>query len=206
MGFFIGRNFKTLKEIKIEGYNCDSCNTKTTLNLLVKGGFVSVFFLPILPLKKDYLLNCDNCKKSVPKKSLNYTEKEKVDNAFKNTTYKIPFFHFTGFIILLVILGFAIYTGIEVTKEEKLRIQKPEIGDIYRVNTGSAYTTFKVNKISNDSVSVFLNDIQVNNYDQIEDIDISKNYNKLHLFSKHELLNMFNENTIYQIDREIAEP
>jgi hypothetical protein len=206
MDFFIERNFKILKEIKIENYYCNFCNTKTKLNLSVKGGFVSVFLIPMLPFRKLYLLNCDNCKKDIGKKSLNYIEKEKIENTVKNTTYKIPIYHFTGFAILLVILGFGIYTGIEVTKEEKIRIQKPEIGDIYRVKTESGYTTLKVNKFSTDSILVFLNDIQVDNYDKIDDIDISKNYNKSRLFSKHELLNMFNENIIYQVDREIPEP
>lgn len=206
MDFLIGRNFKTLKDVKIENYYCNLCNTKTNLNLLVKGGHVSVFMIPMLPIKKDYLLNCDNCKKSIAKKSLNYIEKEKVDSVFKGTPYRIPFYHFSGFTVLLAILGFAIYMGVEATKEEKTRIQKPEIGDIYRVNTGSGYTTLKVNTISNDSVSVFLNDINVNHYDKIDAIDVSKNYNKSHVFSKKELLHMFNENTIYQIDREISEP
>lgn len=206
MDFLIERNFKTLKAVVIDNYYCISCNTKTKLNLLIKGGYVSVFFMPMLPFKKDYVLNCDNCKKNIAKKSLNYIEKEKVDNVFKKTTYKVPFYHFSGFSILLAILGFAIYMGVEATKEEKIRIQKPEIGDIYRVNTRPGYTTLKVNKISNDSVSVFLNDKNVNHYDKIDDINVSRNYNKSQVFSKNELLNMFNENIIYQIDRDIPEP
>ena len=206
MDFLIERNFKTLKAVVIDNYYCMKCNTKTKLNLLIKGGYVSVFFMPMLPFKKDYVLSCDNCKKNIAKKSLNYIEKEKVDNVFKKTTYKVPFYHFSGFSILLAILGFAIYMGVEATKEEKIRIQKPEIGDIYRVNTRPGYTTLKVNKISNDSVSVFLNDKNVNHYDKIDNINVSRNYNKSQVFSKNELLNMFNENIIYQIDRDIPQP
>lgn len=206
MDFFFERNFKTLKEIEIENYYCNLCNTKTKLNLAVKGGFISIFLIPMAPIRKDYLVTCDNCKKNIKKITLNHIEKEKIKNTFKSTSYKIPFYHFSGLLILFLILGFGIYTGVEVTKEEKIRIQKPKIGDIYRVKTESGYTTLKVNKISNDSVSVLLNNINVNNYDQIDDINISKNYSKSSLFSKDKLLDMFNENIIYQIDREISEP
>lgn len=208
MHVHIGRNFKVLNEVKIDNYHCQFCNTRTKLNLSIQGGFICMVLIPMAPIKKDYLLTCGNCKKSIKKNSLNHIEKEKVDNAFKKTKYKIPFYHFSGILILFLILGFAIYTGIEVSKEEKIRIRKPEVSDVYRVNINNdgIYTTLKVNKIYNDSVSVFLNDIQVSNYDKVKDIDISRNYNKLRLFSKQELLKMFNENQIYQIDRKISEP
>ncbi|MCV9928074.1 zinc ribbon domain-containing protein [Flavobacterium sp. LS1R49] len=182
------------------------CNTKTKLNLLVKGGFISVFFIPILPIKKDYTLNCDNCQKSIQKNSLNHIEKEKVINAFKSTEYKIPFLHFTGFLILLSVLSFAIYTGVEATKEEKIHIRNPEIGDLYRIKTPTGYTTFKVNKVLKDSVYVFINNMETTGYSGIDKININENYNELRSFSKPELLKMYDQNIIYQIDREILEP
>lgn len=200
MDFLIERKFKTLNETQIDNYHCPVCNTRTHLNLKVKGGFVSILFIPMLPIRKDYLLSCGNCKKSIDKSSLNNIEKEKLENFYKKTPYKIPIYHFTGLSLLLSVIGFAIYIGIEVTKEERIRIQKPTIGDIYRIKNENGYTTFKVNKIYDDSVSVFLNDIYIDNYDQIEDIDISKNYNKSRLFSKQELLKMFDSNKIYQVD------
>lgn len=200
MDFLIERNFKTLKETQIDNYFCPICITRTHLNLKINGGFVSVLFIPMLPIRKDYLLSCGNCKKSIKKNSLHYIEKEKFENFYKKTSYKIPIHHFTGLSLLLSIIGFTIYIGIQATKEERIRIQKPTIDDIYRIKNENGYTTFKVNKIYNDSVSVFLNDIYIDNYDQIEDIDISKNYNKSRLFSKQELLNMFDTNKIYQVD------
>lgn len=202
MDFLIERKFKTLNEIQIDNYYCSVCNTKTYLNLKVKGGFLSILSLPILPIKKDYLLSCGNCKKSIKKNSLNYIEKEKFENFYKKIPYKIPIYHFTGFFLLLLILGFAIYIGIQVKKDEIIRIQKPTIGDIYRIKNENGYTTFKVKKIYNDSVSLYLNDIYVDNYDQIDDIDISKNYNKTQLFSKENLKELFDKNIIYQIDYE----
>lgn len=200
MDLLIERKFKTLNETQIDNYHCPVCNTKTHLNLKIKGGLISILYIPMLPIRKDYLLNCGNCKKNIKKNSLNYIEKEKFDNFYKNTPYKIPIYHYTGFSLLLLIIGFAIYIGIEVTKEERIRIQKPTIGDIYRIKNENGYTTFKVNKIYKDSISVFLNDIYIDNYDQIEDIDISKNYNKSRTFSKLELLKMFDSNKIYQVD------
>lgn len=200
MDFLIERKFKTLNEIQIENYYCSVCNTKTYLNLKVKGGFLSILFLPILPIKKDYLLSCGNCKKSIKKNSLNYIEKEKFENFYKKIPYKIPIYHFTGFFLLLLILGFAIYIGIQVKNDEIIRIQKPTIGDIYRIKNENGYTTFKVKKIYNYSVSLYLNDIYVDNYDQIDDIDISKNYNRTQLFSKENLKELFDKNIIYQID------
>ena len=116
---FIERNFKILKQIKINNFSCLNCKTKTNLILTVNGGYVSVFFIPILPIKKEYILNCQSCNKLINKNSLNYIENEKVKNEFRSTKYIIPIKHFTGFILLLLIMGFAIYTGFKVKKEEQ---------------------------------------------------------------------------------------
>jgi hypothetical protein len=87
------------------------------------------------------------------------------------------------------------------TKAEKVYIINPKIGDIYRINNNSVYTTLKVNKILKDSVSIFINDMETSGYSGIDEINNDKNYNKLKSFSKEELREMYNQNIIYQIDR-----
>lgn len=201
MEFLIQKEFKILKEVKIDNFSCPICKRKTILNLVVKGGFLSIFLMPVLPMKKDYVLICQNCNKRINKNALNHIEREKVINEFKSTKYNIPLKHFSGFVILMLILSFAIYMGFQVKKEEKTFIKKPKLKDVYYVKNEFGWTTFKVSKVTLDSIYVFKNNITLDNYNNIEEIDKSENYKDEFGFKRKQIEEMFESNTIYQINR-----
>lgn len=202
MTFHLDRIFRTLKSVVINNYYCNACNKRTDLNLTVKGGHVSLFSIPMLPIKKDYILSCTSCGKRIKKNNLNYIEKEKVDNEFKSTVYKVPFHHFSGILILVIILGFAINTGIQMKKKEKEYILKPIKNDIYLIKNDFGYTTYKVKNITPDSIFVYKNNLIVNHYSKIDNIDVNTNYKTLLGFKLSEVIKMYNSNIIYQINRE----
>ncbi|MES2812776.1 MAG: zinc-ribbon domain-containing protein [Bacteroidota bacterium] len=201
MEFLIQKEFKILKDIKIDNFSCSNCKRKTALNLLVKGGFLSIFLVPVLPIKKDYVLTCINCNKRINKNALNHIEKKKFSDEFKSTEYKIPLKHFSGFAILMLILSFAIYTGFQVKEEEKKFIKRPKIGDVYYVKNELGWTTFKVYKVSLDSICVWKNNTTLDNYNDIKEIDKTENYDKKYGFKRKEIENLFESNAIYQVNR-----
>ena len=202
MDFFIERNFQNLKQIEIDNFHCPNCKTKTILNLMVKGGFISIFLIPILPIKKDYVLICKGCNKRIYKKNLNYTENEKVDNEFRTTNYIIPLKHFTGFAFLILILGFGIYTGLQIKKEEQKFIKKPKVKDVYFVKNDLGWTTLRVCKVGIDSIYVLKNKITLHSYEGIHEIEKSENYIYSYGIKRIDVEKMFESNEIYEIKRD----
>ncbi len=202
MEFIIERKFFNLKTIKISNFSCKYCKTKTILNLTVLGGVASILLIPSVPIKKDYILTCENCQQRIFKNDLDFIEREKLNNEFKSTKYKIPIKHFSGIAILMIVMGFAIYTGIEMKKKEKFYISNPLINDVYYVKTDLGRTTFKVFKISSDSIYVFKNNLITDDYSKIHEIDVAGNYSAIIGFELVKLRNMYDENIIYQVNRE----
>ncbi len=200
MELFFERRFYTLKEIKIDNFSCKYCNRKTSLNIAVCGGVVS-FLIPVAPIKKDYVLTCENCQKRIYEKDLDYTAQEKLINEFKSTKYKVPIWHFSGIAILMTLLIFAIFTGIEMQKQEKLFISKPLKNDVYFIKNDMGWTTFKVLKVKDDSLYGFKNSLILNDYSKVKDIDIEDNYTEIIGFRLNEIQKMYNSNEIYEVKR-----
>lgn len=169
--------------------------------MVIKGGYITLFFIPMLPLKKDYNLSCSNCGRRIKKSDLNHIEKEKVVNEFNSTSYKVPFRHFSGILIVLIILGFAINTGVQMKKKEKEYILKPNKNDTYLIKNDSGYTTYKVNSVTSDSIFVYKNNFIVDDFSKIKSIDVDANYKILQGFKLNEVIKMYNSNIIYEINR-----
>ena len=197
----LGTNIKKLKTGIIENSSCPNCNTKNELIYSVYGGFVKVVIIPSFPVRKIVTVECNNCKKTYKFKDLNKQIKDNFNIEYKKDPIKSPLWQYTGSIILMTLLSFGLYTGIQAKNAEKIFIVNPKKGDVYIVNNNSIYTTLKVNKVVSDSVYVYLNDFSLNGYSGINEIDIDKNYNKIVSFSKLDLKSMYDKNIIYQIDR-----
>ena len=201
MEFGIHKNFKVLKVVHINHFHRPRCQTKAILNVVITGGFISILFIPTLPLKKICFLSCQQCKKRIQKKDLNDVEKEKVANHFDTTVYKKPLRHFIGILILIVIIGFALFIGFQIKQQERTYIEHPKVNDVYYVKSKLGWTTFKVSAINEDSVYVFQNKIILKTYQGIDEIDEKENYLNVVGFQINELKEMFKSNQIYQVNR-----
>ncbi|MBP2282508.1 hypothetical protein H4V97_000826 [Flavobacterium sp. CG_23.5] len=197
----LGRNIKILKTGIIENASCPNCNKINTLNFSIYGGYINVIIIPSAPIKRTILVECSNCKKTYKLKELTPEINTNFKEQYKKNPVKNPLWQYTGSIILAVTLSFAIYTGIQMKKAEKQYIINPLIGDIYRVNNDGHYSTLKVKKVSNDTISIYINDMETNTYSGIDEINIDKNYNKTQFFTKQNLRDLYTKNIIYQIDR-----
>ena len=197
----VGKNVKKLKEVTISNFSCPNCKQKTELSLEIIGGYVAIFFIPALPLKKDYILSCKTCNKRIKKNSLDYTENEKVTKEFQATIYKVPLVHYSGMSVLLGILGFAIFMGFEAKKKEALFIQNPKQNDVYYVKNSIGWTTYKVKKVLHDSVFVMQNRITLSTHVDVSEVDKAENYLPEVGYKLVEIKNMFDANQIYQVNR-----
>ncbi|GEC79183.1 hypothetical protein [Flavobacterium aquatile] len=192
---------KILASGKLRNSECPNCKNKENLEFRIYGGLVRILMIPIAPTRRITKVFCTNCQKEFKLKEVNDIVKQSVKYEKTKISIKTPIWQFSGIIILLSILSFAIYTGIEMTKLEKNYIRKPERNDVYKVNIDGKHTTLKVSNVTKDSVTVLLNKYTLDNYKGIDKINLNENYTSEKTFSKKELLELFNENSIYEIQR-----
>lgn len=192
---------KNLQQGKIPHLACPNCKKTNALFYKVNGGLVRVFLIPTAPMRKIVSVHCNGCQKTFKYKQLTPEIREFITNERKKYSAKTPIWHFTGAFVLFGLLTAAISKGIQLKNEERVFITQPKSGDVYYIHH-ETYTTYKVDKVNADSVSVFLNQMETSDYNQLKDIDIDINYKEYKVFSIKDLKKMYDENIIYQIKRQ----
>ena len=200
---FYGTKGSHLQSGILKSVLCPACATETNMNFSVFGRYVHVYWIPVVAMKKVVVTECNNCKITSKFKDLPVVIQEKYKRQQSLNEVKTPVWYFSGGVILLSVLAFAIYTGIQAKADEKIYIKNPVAGDVYRINIreNNHYTTAKVKSTTTDSVSIFVNEMETTGYSGIDEIDIEKNYKKFFNIARKDLVKMYDDSDIYQIDR-----
>lgn len=110
--------------------------------------------------------------------------------------------YFGSFVVALTMI-YGIYYYFKSNNETEIYIQNPTINDVYCIKDAKGfYYTFRIDKISNDSIFATENDYQVSMPYEISDINMDENYtnNKIR-YSKKELNTLYKEDKITSIIR-----
>lgn len=180
---------------------CPNCKNRDKLEYKIFGGVIRIIFIPIIPNRRTIKIYCNSCLKEFNVKNLDHNSKQTFKYGKNIKPIKYPLWQFSGSIILISILSFAIYTGIEMKKLEKNYIQEPKKNDVYKINSNGDYSTLKVNDITQDSILILLNKFTLNSYKGLDEININENYLTKKSFSRKEIIKMYNDNLIYEIIR-----
>lgn len=200
---FYGTNSSRLKDGRLSNVTCPNCNDQTSMNYSVFGKYAYIYWIPIFPLGKTNILECNNCKKTFKLKEL----PQQIQQKFELEKHKgVPIKHFAGLFIIALIVAFIIYSGAKNKENEAKYIDAPKVGDVYKT-TGSEsgfYTTAKVTKVTTDSVFVIFNDYEVDKKSGTNKLDKAKNYNPENVegYTIEEVQNLYHEEVIYGIDRD----
>ncbi len=201
---FYGTNASRLKDGKLKNVTCPACGTTTSFTYSVFGKYFYIYWIPIIPLGKTTVLECDHCKKTFKLKELPKRIQDKFELEEKHRG--IPFQHFAGLGIIFALIVWISYSSMKDKENEATYIAKPQVGDIYRTEGSSSnyYTTAKVVSVVGDSIYVVFNDYETNKRTGISDIDISKNYNSENKegYTLQEVQGLYKDEVIYQIDRD----
>jgi hypothetical protein len=187
---------------QIKNVTCPNCKNRENLEYKIFGGVIRILLIPILPNKRITKVYCNSCQKEFKLNKLDDDIKQVIKYEKSKKPIAYPIWQFIGSVILITILSFGIYTGIEMNKLEKVYIREPKNNDIYKINIDGEYSTLKVSSVTKDSVLILLNKFTLNNYNGIDQININENYTTIKIFSKKELLKLYNENSIYEIVRD----
>ncbi|HEX7753853.1 MAG TPA: hypothetical protein VF421_00795 [Niabella sp.] len=136
--------------------DCGHCGTKSAVYLRFVVRYFHIFWIPIFPTSKKGVTQCTHCKEVLYENQLPaglratyYTEKQKV---------RTPLQYYTGLLLVGVFALFVMYTGYTSSKNNRLFIKDPRVGDVYEVKESSnKFTLYKVTGVTADSVEVVSN-------------------------------------------------
>lgn len=200
---FYGTNASRLKDGRLVNVTCPNCNEQTSMNYSVFGKYAYIYWIPIFPLGKTNVLECNNCKRTYKLKDL----PEQIKHKFELEKHKgIPLKHFSGLAIIAIAIAYFSYSNIKNKELEAEYIKDPQIGDILRTEGSKSnwYTTAKVTSITTDSIYLVFNDYEVDKKSGIGDIDKDANYDSEFIegYSLEQVQNLYADEVIYQIDRD----
>lgn len=200
---FYGTSSSRLKDGRLSNVTCPNCKEQTSMNYSVFGKYTYIYWIPIFPIGKTNVLECNNCKRTYKLKEL----PEQIKHKFELEKHKgIPLKHFTGLAIIVAAIAWFSYSNAKNKELEAEYIKQPQIGDIYRTEGSKAswYTTAKVLSVTTDSLYMVFNEYEVDKKSGIKDINLSANYNSEYSegYTLEEVQQLYADDVIYQIDRD----
>ena len=199
---FYGTNSSRLKNGQLPNVTCPNCENQTSMTYSVFGKYAYLYWIPIFPMGKVNVLECNSCKRTFKLKEL----PEQIQRKFETEKHTgIPLLHFSGLAIIALVIAYFSYTGSKHKEAEADYIKAPVIGDVYSIPSEASgqYTTMKVTSITNDSVYVVFNDYEIGEKSAIYKIDKDSNYTTyIEGYTKEEIVSLYDEKTIFNIDRE----
>jgi hypothetical protein len=182
-------------------HKCENCDSLKTTFLFVNNKYCHIWFVPIFQYEKDVYLRCKACNYLRAYKWMPLNFKFEAKELLKRT--KTPIVHYAGSLMLIfIVVSFSIKFSFD-SKEEKLLLQEPKVGDVYTYKASrSNYTLLKVLRVSKDSVFVSENKYITNKLMSLYEMDSDEFYsNETYGIGMNNLLQMHEEGEIMGVER-----
>jgi phage FluMu protein Com len=203
MLFYYGTKATNLKNGQIINVDCPNCNTNVSMIYSVYGKYAHLYLIPFFPVKKLTFTECNSCKKTFAQAELPSSIQQKLEREKEKNAIKTPIWMFSGLFIIAAITAMGFYSSHQTDVDSENFIKSPKTGDIYFLNsTDGFYTTMKINEISKDSLTFFLNDMEIDSKSEMDKIDIDKNYKSKSNIAKKDVLKLYNDKKIFEVKRE----
>lgn len=200
---FYGSKASLIKEGRLNNVKCPNCEDGQTMNYGIYGKYAYIYWIPLFPIGKANVLECDSCKRTYKLKELPNQIKQKFET--EKTGAGFPLWYFSGLAVIAILIAWFSYSNKKDSENSKLFIETPAIGDVYKIKSGAAgfYTTMKATRITSDSVFVIINDYEIERKSNVYKIDKDENYNtRTDGYSKQELKHLFEKEIIFGINRD----
>lgn len=199
-----GRRKKEIQRGKITNVVCPSCSENTTMDYLIEIKYFHLYWIPFVPYKKNSFVTCLFCDEEFDKKHFSDNIKNKLKRQSELKTVKKPLWMYSGIILLIILTILAIYQSKNASSNREDYKANPKVGDVYFLNClPSKYTTMKIVAVENDSIHFIENDTSVTRFKHTFSINRDNYYtNKVKTYSKSQIKNLFQNDSIYTINRE----
>lgn len=197
-----GSRSSHVKSVQLDKEQCPHCGSQGTVTLSTYARYAHIFWIPIFPLGRLSLSQCQHCKQVLESKQMPSQIKAYHERNLAET--RIPIWQFSGLVLLMVVVTLGVFANKADQEERALFIKDPRAGDIYELKTQEGnYTLFKLQDITPDSVVVIFNAYEVNKLSGLYKIDKAENYSDslLYTLSRGELHTMFEAGEILDINR-----
>jgi hypothetical protein len=202
MIFYYGTKSTNLKNGQVINVDCPNCNTNVSMIYSVFGKYAHLYLIHLFPIKKLTFTECNSCKKTFEQVELPSQIQQKLEREKEKNQIKTPIWMFSGLFIIAAIAGLIYYESYQTDIDTGTYIKSPKAGDLYLLNTENHhYTTMKVDQVLKDSVTVFINEMEIDLESDIDKIDIDKYYINKYNFSKKDLLKLYDKEEIYEVRR-----
>ena|SRR5690606_18409765 len=195
-----GTRASHMRTEQLKQEKCPNCEAKGVVCAGIFNNYFHIFRIPFFPLGKSAVAQCQNCKHAMKESEMPFGYGHLIADA--KVRVRIPKWHYSGLVIVGLLLLAVTYSGSLTGEMEQRYIREPQAGDVYRYKAASNYSTFMVIDVTKDSVMVYPNQYEATKMAGIYQIDRPENYIDIPMsYSRDELIAMYNEGTIYSIDR-----
>ena len=196
-----GSKVAHLKSEQSRRATCESCSTKGSIVFSVFSKHAHIFWIPLFPVGKKGVSECQHCKNVLTMKEMPADFKEEYKKIKSGT--KPPVWQFSGLILIVLLVSWGMYSSGEQTKRELSYLAEPQIGDVYEFKTGSSYySTFKILAVSNDSLHIAYNTYETDRIGDVDKIDKASNYlGEKYAISRQQAQKMYEDKEVYDINR-----
>ena len=197
---FYGSKGVHLKSEKVSGLKCDYCEQQGPHTISVFGRYAYVYWIPIFPMGKKGVSECDNCKRTLEPKEMNDGLKMAYKNVKSNT--KTPITHWVGSGLIALLIALIIYSANQHKKDVLVYIQDPKVGDIYEYKPTDYYSLLKVTEVTSDSIFLLSNKYEMERQSALYKINKDANFEGVPFsIAKSELTELYESKKILDIDR-----
>jgi hypothetical protein len=183
--------------------DCWNCSAKNTIDMHIFQKYAHILWLPLFPLSKTGISQCDNCKQifylnEMPPHLRNAYETIKVRT-------KKPIWMFSGLGVIAALILLVMYSNAKRNKMKAELLLAPISGDVYSIKKDiDTYTLIKVDKVRGDTIY-----IKPHNYETDKSSGLFKLKKKgdfeyaenTYPILKGELKQMFDKGDIIDIER-----
>lgn len=204
---FFGTKASHLRSENVNGIKCNHCKEQRTHTISIFGKYFYLYWIPIFPLNKTGVSECNHCKVTHEPKQMSEQLKLSYENIKRDT--KTPIKHWIGAILIISFLAFIIIVGGNASKQHAKElpelINSPKIGDVIDYKIGyKSYSTLKITRVSNDSIFVVQNIMEISKQRKLYKIDKEENYDDRKYsygISHSEYENSFKTKKFLDVDR-----
>lgn len=119
--------------------------------------YFHIWYIPLFPFQKMFVLECQSCKKTSEKKEWQETVRNTIQS--KASNYKTPIWAFAGLFLGAAIFGAVSFNSMQSKRMTTARLSAPKVGDVivvYQKNEtkGIGYWPALVEKVTDDAIIV----------------------------------------------------
>ncbi|MFM7017649.1 zinc-ribbon domain-containing protein [Flavobacterium sp.] len=197
----VGTRDSIIKKGEAPNVTCPHCHSTSTIKYNIHSRYTQITFIPLFPVEKKASLWCSNCDQEIALNDLDSSTISKL--AAENNNLRSPLWMYFGSFVIVCYILYSLYSFYKSDSKTSLFIKNPRAEDVYFMKDSKGYYyTFRIDKITKDSIYTTENDYQVYAPYDIDDINVSENYTtKKSNYSKKELLDLFQDGKITAIKR-----